>query len=163
MKKQMQQGFTLIELMIVVAIIGILASIALPAYQDYIAKSQITTAYGEISSTKTAMEQGLLDGDTVATATGSSAETQLKNYGWTSSSNVASITGFQLNDSADNKVALTATLNGNVAGAIKGLQIRIDRDVAGKWRCEAIGDTSKGYKASYLPKNCTDVTSFTAL
>lgn len=51
----MQKGFTLIELMIVIAIIGILAAIALPAYQDYIARSQVTEALSLMSGQKTAV------------------------------------------------------------------------------------------------------------
>lgn len=54
-KQQAQKGFTLIELMIVVAIIGILAAVALPAYQDYTVKAKVANAISSVGSLKTAV------------------------------------------------------------------------------------------------------------
>ncbi|KGO98173.1 pilin [Novilysobacter defluvii] len=57
MKKSMQKGFTLIELMIVVAIIAILAAIALPAYQDYVARSQVSEGASLAAGAKTGVAE----------------------------------------------------------------------------------------------------------
>jgi len=62
MLKKMQQGFTLIELMIVVAIIGILAAIAIPAYQDYTIRAKITEGLNLADSAKTAVAESFQSG-----------------------------------------------------------------------------------------------------
>ena len=147
MKKQLQKGFTLIELMIVVAIIGILASIALPAYQDYIAKSQVTAAYGEIAAIKTAVEQGILEG---SIADGAVA---LSTLGWNSSALMPDPV-FNYADDA-NTASIVGTL-ATVSGAVKGTTITLTRANTGLWTCKVAGSAAKGFKANYVPKGCSN-------
>lgn len=66
--KKVQQGFTLIELMIVVAIIGILAAIAIPAYQDYTIRSQVSEGLSLASGTKVAVAEYYQNHGTMPTA-----------------------------------------------------------------------------------------------
>jgi type IV pilus assembly protein PilA len=62
MKKRAQQGFTLIELMIVVAIIGILAAVALPAYQDYTIRAKVTEGLSLASGVKATVSENIANG-----------------------------------------------------------------------------------------------------
>lgn len=66
MNKSVQKGFTLIELMIVVAIIAILAAIALPAYQDYLVKSRVSEAMVQADGLKTTIIENASNGDAFA-------------------------------------------------------------------------------------------------
>jgi type IV pilus assembly protein PilA len=137
MKKQLQKGFTLIELMIVVAIIGILASIALPAYQDYIARSQAAESVVLLNAARTEVEDAVVQGNTWPTSVSASAGT----YGTIASLSVG----------ATDAGTLTYTFAST--GVNKNLQaktvVQTRTTATGAWACSNTINNAK-----FEPKGC---------
>jgi type IV pilus assembly protein PilA len=143
-----QKGFTLIELMIVVAIIGILAAIAIPQYQDYIARSQVTRVVGELSALKTAAEEQLMRG-TFPSGPGST-------LGFTSSDLLNGDITLNFAAGSNGAGTITGTMGGNASAAVTGANILLTRDASGAWDCDVTGKTdgAGGWSNSYAPAGC---------
>ncbi len=146
MKKQ--QGFSLIELMIVVAIIGVLTAVAFPAYQNYVKKAEIGSALATLNSLKTAAEDRVLstskfpaDEDAVG------ATTSIFTYGEFAVTNNATpdaggSLGITFKTTSDSSITDDAVL-------------KVTRDAStGKWTCTFTGDEAK---ASLVPKGCSAI------
>ena len=141
MKNSMQKGFTLIELMIVIAIIGVLAAVAIPAYQDYIAKSQVTAGLADISGGKIGAEAKLNDGVYVGTDQAA--------IGLAASSTRCS--GIAVSFTSGAAGTIICTLTGATTINTKTITLTRAKDTdtgQGGWTCGTTVD------AKYKPKGC---------
>ncbi|AZR42356.1 pilin-like competence factor ComP [Marinobacter salarius] len=154
-----QKGFTLIELMIVVAIIGILAAVAIPQYQDYTARTQVSRVVGEVNALKSSAESIFNSGgQVVSSADDLTATPRQINIGWTGSNLVDDThgnNGLEVTNGAQADMSYNVVLGTDASGAVAGVTITVSRSTAGAWSCAITGGGSvTGWKDSYAPAGC---------
>ena len=146
--KQNQQGFTLIELMIVVAIIGILAAVAIPSYRDYTARAQMSEALSLMSGFKTGLaeyhqSQGNFNTSLKATQFGSTVSGKY-------------VSKVELTGASTNAIQIAATMKAATSGVsseVGGGQLRLKTTDGGRnWKCEI--NANGTIQDRHLPSSC---------
>ena len=157
--KTFQKGFTLIELMIVVAIIGILAAVALPAYQDYTVRAKISEVILAMSACRTSITEVYQTGGTPPAANSWGCETGVASkyvQGIATDANgkvTATVTGINT-DVNGNVVTLVPLANATTAAitATPPTPSNMGSGLFG-WRCGATADGTN-LNSKYLPGSC---------
>ena len=146
--KKYAAGFTLIELMIVVAIIGILAAVAIPSYQDYTARAQVSEALTLTSGYKTAVTEYYTNNGVFPAITDVEGTTTGRYV----------IAGIAFNNVTGGTLAITATFGtAGVAAAIAGETFSIATEDGGKtWQCgiDQTVYTTNQINSRFMPGAC---------
>ena len=129
-----QAGFTLVELLIVVAIIGVLSAVAVPQYQKYVDRSEYATEFSELASYSTIVDAEI--------ASGSEEGAAQTNIGADDDGKI---------DASENSLELSSYSFDDNTATLKTTNFEYAKEASGKWICTA---TSSDIDASLLPKKC---------
>ncbi|MDY7116732.1 pilin [Halomonas sp. SSL-5] len=155
--KRSQGGFTLIELMIVVAIVGILAAIAIPRYQDYVARSQVSEGLSLASGLKATMSE--IYTSTGAFPTSASAAAAGYNLAADAGRYVSTVT-FESTADDEGFIEVLMQSGAPVAEGVQNAAFRLSAEASGGnitgWPCEANAGSTGGdvIEGKYLPSSC---------